>query len=140
MSSFTRLRTGPFRLLMALGLIAIAIRAAVPVGFMLSAGPDRWIVVTMCSGASPMQMALNLDTGEHREGDAPAHEDQGKAVHHAPCVFAAAATPAPPASVAILAPPIQIFAEAALAFPESVSVGRGLAAPPPWATGPPHHL
>lgn len=140
MSSFTRLRTGQFRLLMALALIAIAIRAVVPVGFMLSASPDRWIVVTMCSGAGPMQMALNLETGEHREGEAPSHEDPSKAVHHAPCVFAAAATPAPPASVAILAPPIEIFAEATRTFPESVSVGRGLAAPPPWATGPPLHL
>lgn len=140
MSSFTHLRTGPFRLLMMFALIAMAIRAAVPVGFMLSADPDRWIVVTMCSGTGPMQMALNLETGEHREGEAPAHEDQGKAVHHAPCVFAAAATPAPPASVAIFAPPIQVFAAALPAFPESVAVGRGLAAPPPWATGPPIHL
>jgi hypothetical protein len=140
MSGFTRLRTGPFRLLMALALIAIAIRAVVPVGLMLSASPDRWIVVTMCSGAGPMQMALNLETGEHREGEAPTHDDQGKAVHHAPCVFAAAATPAPPASVAILAAPIQVYAAALPAFSESVSVGRGLAAPPPWATGPPIHL
>ncbi len=140
MLTSTRLRTGPFRLLMVFALIAMAVRAAVPVGFMLSADPDRWIVVTMCSGAGPMQMALNLDTGEHREGDAPHPDEQGEAAHHAPCVFAAAATPAPPASVAILAPPIQIFAEAARVFPESVSIGRGLAAPPPWATGPPIHL
>jgi hypothetical protein len=133
----SHLRTGPFRLLMVFALIAMTIRAVVPVGFMLSADPDRWIVVTMCSGTGPMQMALNLDTGEHREADAPNPHDQENAVHHAPCVFAAAATPAPPASVANLAPPMQVFADAAPKFPEGVSVGRGLAAPPPWATGPP---
>lgn len=109
-------------------------------GFMLSADPERWIVVTMCSGAGTMQMALNLDTGEHREGKAHRSHDEGKAVHHAPCLFAASASAAPPASAATLAPPIQVVAAALPAFPESVSVGRGLAAPPPWATGPPLYL
>jgi hypothetical protein len=137
MLSLTHPRTGPFRLLMALALIAIAIRAVVPVGFMLSSSSDRWIVVTMCSGSGPTQLALNLDTGEHSEGEAPAHDDQGEAAHHAPCVFAAAATPAPPTSSGVLALPVGRFVEAAEAFPQAVGVGRGLAAPPPWATGPP---
>lgn len=140
MPSLTRLRTGPFRLLMILALIAITIRAAVPMGFMFSADPSRWITVTMCSGSGPMQLALNLDTGEHRDGEAPSHDDQGKAVHHAPCVFATAATPAPPASAGALALPVGLFVEAEVAFPQTVGVGSGLAAPPPWATGPPQSV
>jgi cyanate permease len=135
-----RLRSGPFRLLLAFALIAMAIRAAVPVGFMLTPDQDRWIVVTMCSGSGPMQMALNLDTGEHRDGEAPAHNEDGAAVHHVPCVFAAAVNLAPPEVGVALALPELAFADFAPTLPPLVGIGRGLAAPPPWATGPPTHL
>jgi hypothetical protein len=122
---------------MAFAVIAMAIRAAVPVGFMLNADQGRWITVTLCSGSGPMQMALNLDTGEHREGGEPSEEDPGNGVHHAPCVFAAAATAAPPPLVDVVVPQFALGTQPAPAFPSQVSVGRGLAAPPPWATGPP---
>jgi hypothetical protein len=132
-----RLWSGPFRLLMAFALIAMAIRAAVPVGSMLTADQGRWITVTLCSGSGPMQMALNLDTGEQSEGGEPSQEDDGKRGHHGPCVFAAAAGAAPPVLDAAVPWPAAAVAAAAVAFPASVMVGRGLAAPPPWATGPP---
>jgi hypothetical protein len=140
MNHFARLRSGPFRLLMAFALIAMAIRAAVPVGFMLSPDQDRWIVVTMCSGSGPMQMALNLDTGEHRDGEAPAHKKDGAAVHHAPCVFAAAANLAPPSPAVEAAAPQLVFTNSVSVLSPLVGIGRGLAAPPPWATGPPKHI
>lgn len=137
MSTPARPRPRPMRLRMALALVALAMRALVPAGFMVSLDPDRWLVVSLCSGAGPMQMALNLDTGEYADGAAPTQENDGEAVDHAPCVFAAAAAPVPPAMFAAIAPPLGGFAHAAPAFPESVSIGRGLAAPPPFATGPP---
>jgi hypothetical protein len=140
MNHFARLRSGPFRLLMAFALIAMAIRAVAPVGFMLSPDQDRWIVVTMCSGSGPMQMALNLDTGEHRDGAAPAHNNEGADVHSAPCVFAAAATLAPPDAAVDAAPLHVAFANSVPVLSPLVGIGRGLAAPPPWATGPPTHL
>jgi hypothetical protein len=125
---------------MAFALIAMAIRAAAPVGFMLSPGQDRWIVVTLCSGSGPTQMALNLDTGEHRDGDAPAPNENGAALHHAPCVFAAAANLAPPDPAMEVASPQFAFTDSVLVLSPLVGIGRGLAAPPPWATGPPTHL
>jgi hypothetical protein len=125
---------------MALALIATAIRAAVPVGFMLTPDQDRWVVVTMCSGSSPVQMALNLDTGEHRDGEAPAQNEDGAAVQHAPCVFAAASNLTPPdAGVKVIRPQIA-FTDSVPVMSPLVGIGRGLAAPPPWATGPPTHL
>jgi hypothetical protein len=142
MTRFARLRTGPFRILLVLALVALAIRAAVPAGFMLSADRDRWIAITLCSGAGPMQMALNLETGEHHDGaSAPFHDDQDdQAAHDAPCVFATAATPTPPIAASISLPVRAFSAEAPRVFPASVAVGQGLAAPPPWATGPPIRL
>jgi hypothetical protein len=122
---------------MAFALIAMAIRAAVPVGFMLTAEQGRWVTVTICSGSGPMQMALNLDTGEHRDGGEPSPDDQGQGVDHAPCVFASAATAAPPPLFEAIVPQSGFATLTAPAFPSQVSVGQGLAAPPPWATGPP---
>ncbi|MFZ4071217.1 MAG: hypothetical protein ACOYJ6_14050 [Caulobacterales bacterium] len=140
MTHFARLRSGPFRLLMAFALIAMSIRAAIPVGFMLTPDQDRWIVVTMCSGSGPMHIALNLDTGEHLDGKAPAHKKDGAAVHHAPCVFAAAANLAPPAPAMEAAAPHLAVTNSVLVLSLLVGIGRGLAAPPPWATGPPTQL
>jgi hypothetical protein len=140
MNRFARLRSGPFRLLMVFALIAMAIRAAVPVGFMLAPEHGRWVAVTMCSGSGLTQMALNLDTGEHRNGDAPAEHDEDAAVHHAACVFATVANLAPPVAGAALSLPLTAVADAAPSLSPSVGIGRGLAAPPPWATGPPAQL
>jgi hypothetical protein len=124
---------------MAFALIAMAIRAAVPVGFMLAPDHDRWVVMTLCSGSGPMQMALNLDTGEHRDGSAPTDGEKGGAAHHAPCVFAAATNLAPPDPLFEVAHRPATIADSAPALSGSVAIGRGLAAPPPWATGPPRH-
>lgn len=137
MLSLTRLSAGPFRLLMIMALFAFAIRAAVPMGFMLSTEQGRWISVTLCSGAGPMQMALNLDTGERRDGDEePADHKQGQSTHHTVCLFAAAAGVSPPVAEAADPQPSTAFALPRIAFPASVTLGQGLAAPPPWATGP----
>lgn len=85
-----------------------------------------------------MQMALNLDTGEHRAaGEQPADDDEGQPVEHAPCVFAAAGGLAPPVQPSEKVERVAEIAFATVAFPASVTVGQGLAAPPPWATGPP---
>jgi hypothetical protein len=124
-------------LLLAFALIAMSIRAAVPVGFMLTPDQDRWIVVTMCSGSGLMQMALNLETGEHRNGEAPTGDEDGATLHHVPCMFAAAATLAPPELASEVARPRLAFPDNAPALSRLVGIGRGLAAPPPWATGPP---
>lgn len=137
MSSHSRHRTGPFALLMVFALIAMTVRAAVPVGFMITPDKDRWVVVTLCSGSGPMQMALNLDTGEQRQGgEQPAEEDPQQSPH-APCVFAVAGGVTPPVEVAVARGPDGAFMPIGPTFPVTVAVGQGLAAPPPWSTGPP---
>lgn len=137
MTATTRFRSAPFRLLMLLALLAMAIRAAVPAGFMLAPDQDRWVVVTLCSGPGPMPLALNLDTGEQREGALPTGDQEDAGDAHGVCVFAAAGALSPPAATAELSRPALAAASRAPAVFPFVTIGRGLAAPPPWATGPP---
>jgi hypothetical protein len=106
-------------LLMAL--VAISMRAALPVGYML-ADTDGRVVVSLCNGGA---MTLDLSKSEH-----------GKQSHHdAPCPYAATAHAAAPPSEAIsLALPAIVVVASARA---QVRPGQGLAAPPPPSTGPP---
>jgi hypothetical protein len=120
------------RLAPALALIALVIRVLVPQGFMVApaeaAGP---IPLVICTGHGAVD-AASLVGG-------PAHKPAGKgATQDAPCAFAGyAATPAPdlftaePVSFAAYHPHV------ALAAPRDLAPGRGLAAPPLPARGPP---
>jgi hypothetical protein len=122
---------------MAIALIAMAIRALVPAGFMVAPDRDRWLVVTLCSGSGSTQTLLNLGAGAHDDGERPANREQDSGVHQAPCVFAAVAHLAAPVGLADVVRPKPIVAPIAIASSHWVAIGRGLAAPPPWATGPP---
>ena len=103
--------------------VAIALRLLVPVGWMPAPGGGLMI----CDGVAPAIHAA------HRGGhDQPAGHQQ----EH-PCAFAALSLAmAPPATVPTVLAPATLTTGGRLA-PLSVSVGRGLAAPPPPATGPP---
>lgn len=124
------------RALFALALIAIAVRALIPAGFMLAAGgPSRdQIVVTLCSSHGGGQAVLDLATGQLVDDDAAPSDDAGS--KDAPCVFAAAALLAPPMAAPVSTPALHF----AVVTPERFGMlrpGQGLAAPPPWSTGPP---
>jgi hypothetical protein len=108
-------------LVLLMALIAMSLRAALPAGYMF-ADSDGRVVVSLCNGGS---MTLDLGKSEHSK----------QAHHDAPCPYASAAHAATAPSQAL-----------ALALPTHVVVasgeakarpGRGLAAPPPPATGPP---
>lgn len=124
----------------ALALLAMLVRVAAPPGYMLSASADHLITVVLCSGQGEATSLLDLQTGKlvdrqnAPKDDAPA--DAGK---DAPCVFAAIASLAAPVAAPVLAAPPKI-AEAAPTPSYAAVPGRGLAAPPPWATGPPHTI
>jgi hypothetical protein len=68
------------RLTLVLLVLALAVKAAVPAGFMLSAGEDRFLTVTICSDASgkteQMQIALpgksDAGGGDHADAEAKA--------------------------------------------------------------------
>jgi hypothetical protein len=118
------------RLLLALFACAMLLRIAVPEGWMPVAEANGW-QLTICSGMWPVDAMPDMPGMAHHK--APAGHDQGD---H-PCTFAglgmAAALPDLPSMpvlpVAIAVPPLLAFG--------MVAIGRGLAAPPPPATGPP---
>ncbi len=108
--------------------LALAVRALVPAGYMAT-GEGRSITVTLCADASgtPQQIAVPLE--DHGAGkDSP---DK-----HQPCAFAAmaAALDVPPGLAAPM--PRQPATTRPFAA-QLVGIGRGLAAPPPYQTGPP---
>lgn len=127
-------RWGLAHALAAFALLAMAVRALVPAGYMLSAESGRFVTVTLCSGLSTTQAVIDRETGAVQgEGG---HQDNSADGEHAPCVFAQAAPMAAPE----IAPSILIAAtlvEAPRAAQTLIAPGRGLAAPPPFQTGPP---
>lgn len=124
---------GP-RLFALLAFLALALRVAVPAGWMPTA--DLGLAVCTGEGMAAAPAAWAEDWAK-RLGK-PAAPKTDKADH--PCAFASAGAalaqplPAP-------APLLPIAAEApAPAMPRALIPGRGLAAPPPPPTGPPATL
>ena len=124
----------PFRnLAAALIVLALAVRVVIPAGYMPSS--ERGFALTICAGMDTQTVWMDKSGKLHKEDPA-----KGKSVEHQPCAFAGAAmagdAPAPELHVALapvaLATPV--FAE------RGVAVGRGLAAPPPPAIGPPSFI
>ncbi|THD34787.1 MAG: hypothetical protein E7773_14080 [Sphingomonas sp.] len=107
-------------------------RGLTPEGWMPVAGAAGGIEIALCNGMGPDDtMVLTPDGKLHHK--APANGQSGD---H-PCAFAGLgiADAAPPVPV-IVAPPSPVDAAPALAK-IIATPGRGLAAPPPPATGPP---
>jgi hypothetical protein len=106
---------------------AILLRVVIPQGMMLTPSAGG-IVMTLCSGVADGQKQIVVDLGH---GKKPAGD------HQQPCDFAVASAAAVHSIAPVVAPPLAIpllFVTAPLA---GVSIGRGLAAPPPPSTGPP---
>lgn len=124
----------------ALATLAFALRAITPVGYMLAPAQDgRFLTVTLCSQHGAVDVVLDRQTGEFvADADQKRHSDgdESQPSNIGPCVFAASANLALP-TVA----PAQLLKSTAPEAPpfsaDRVFVGAGLAAPPPWATGPP---
>ncbi len=108
---------------LVLAVLALLVRAAIPSGYMVA--QDHGPQLVICSGhaVTPAEPA-------GKPGDPPPRSDQV-------CVFAGAhlalAAPAAPA----LLPWTKIPSEVVLLRRLDLTPGRGLAAPPPPATGPP---
>ncbi len=120
-------------------LIAIAVRALVPAGYMLGPAqePGRFLTVTLCSMYGAVETVLDQKTGEYLPaGQTAPADDQQQSHSDTPCVFATAAPLAVPEQAPV---PAQLFAIEATPVLAALDVapGRGLAAPPPWSTGPP---
>jgi hypothetical protein len=108
-------------------MVALAFAVIVPPGFMPARAADgQGLAVVICTGHGPLQVGV---PGDHQ---APAQKSKAGAA----CPFAAAATAPPPAAPAVFEGPARLAALTPVVAGDQ-SPGRGLAAPPPPATGPP---
>ncbi len=124
----------PFRnIAAALIVLALALRMVIPSGFMPSS--ERGFALTICTGMDTQTVWMDK-SGKLLKED----PSKGKSVEHQPCAFAGATTasdlPADDFTIA-LAP---VAATDPVFAPRDVSVGHGLAAPPPPAIGPPSFI
>jgi hypothetical protein len=122
---------------LTLAILALAFKIVVPPGFM-AARPtnDLPFAIVLCTG----QGTVTVNTGEalptHGDSEAPA-----KSNHESPCAFAGQGVSAPPPALqAIGKVEFVAFAPFAVRTPPSLAPGRGLAAPPLPARGPPSLL
>lgn len=135
------------RVPLALLALALLLKTMVPAGWMPSF-EDGGVRLILCSGWQPAKPQPAVAPaarhgGHHAMAAAPSHGsghgddgDRQDDTQH-PCTFAGAALPW--LGAADPAPDLAAFLprEAHASFPLLVGVGRGLAAPPPPATGPP---
>ena len=114
-------------------LLALALRVIIPSGFMPSS--ERGFALTICTGMDTQTVWMDKSGKLHKEDPS-----KGKSVEHQPCAFAGTAMAAdmPAADFQVAMAPV------ALAIPvfakREISVGSGLAAPPPPAIGPPSYV
>jgi len=126
------------RQLGAIALLALLVRAIVPDGYMIASAETsagRIAVIQMCTETGAPVMAINLDTGEKvdlpSDSKSPEHDPAKK-----PCVFAAA--PHVAAAVSDTGPIVHLMpVDVGFSVAPDLRPGRGIAAPPPPATGPP---
>lgn len=125
-------------LLLALALIASVARGVLPTGYMVNAGlqPGE-IAIVLCADHGRAPAALDLATGGLRPLDERPRPESRTTAADLPCVFAASALAAPPETGPSIATPAMAPGWTRGSRVRAIAVGRGLAAPPPPATGPP---
>jgi len=122
--------------LMLLALCAILVRGLVPAGYMLAAGggaEGRLIRMTVCEGHASRVRFVDLETGHAVDSPQDNEEPAGSSES---CVFAGLPGLAVPPDGDRHEPPFAAPRFAPAPRPD-ILPGRGLAAPPPPATGPP---
>ncbi|RAK67657.1 DUF2946 family protein [Phenylobacterium kunshanense] len=114
---------------LALAAIAVMLRVLVPPGFMVGKPTDETpFALVLCTAQGMVTVPAEAP---------PSGDTDGVAADSAPCAFSATAQLATPPSVELIP---QTFARVAPAAPDRavhLAPGRGLAAPPPPARGPP---
>ncbi|WP_238475461.1 DUF2946 family protein [Sphingomonas cavernae] len=119
---------------MALWIVACALllRILVPAGWMPSTSADGAMRITLCTGQGMVEAWVGKDGT--LQDKAP---QKSEPKTDQPCSFAGLGIALDAAPAIALDAPIFFVAAAAIALPAAVAIGRGLAAPPPPATGPP---
>ena len=134
MSGVGRNCSGPWRrVFLVAALLAVALKVLVPAGFMVAGPTDRSAFpLVICTGQGVVTEAHGVSSAHHQG-------ESGKSSHDAPCLFAGhgAAAPAPDL---FSTRPVEFVLHADVPAPalrRDVAPGRGLAAPPLPARGPP---
>lgn len=117
-------------LVLALFALALAVRMLVPAGWMPSAQGGR-ATISLCTGAGMVEGWVDADGKIHKS--AP---DKGSK-NSAPCVFALLALGFSAAALGFALARVFDRSNAVLFARRGLAIGRGLAAPPPPARGPP---
>lgn len=125
-------------LLSAVALMAMIVRGLVPSGYMLAAAdtPGDFVSIVIChgDGTDGTQALMDLKNGKIVDPEEiPGQTDDGK---NQACPYAMSAHFTPPVVSGKLEKPVQEPAVFLSAYDYLVP-GRGLAAPPPPARGPP---
>ena len=113
--------------------MALAMRVIIPSGYMPSS--ERGFALTICAGMDTQTVWMDKSGKLHKEDPS-----KGKSVEHQPCAFAGSVIAAdfPANSLQIAMPPVALVAP--VFAKREVSIGAGLAAPPPPAIGPPSYI
>lgn len=128
-------------LLVAFALLAFSVRAFLPAGMMLAPERGSLIAIKLCTAEGYVDAVVDAASGKvvhdagMPDGGGKSSDGSGK---HPPCAFAATPALAGPATGAALAAKPFHVASVDFAAASAPVPGRGLAAPPPWSTGPPH--
>ena len=133
-----RIREGRGATALLLLCLAMLVRFLVPAGWMpVETASGGW-AITLCSGSGPMQVTMAGPMTAAMKGMHHGSDQQGHGAGDHPCAFSSLA-------MALDEPPLLAIdlhkLVLALWIARSgiaVSIGRGLAAPPPPSTGPPH--
>jgi hypothetical protein len=123
---------------MTLAILAVAVRVAVPAGFMIAPpSNDLPFPIVLCTGNG----MVSVEPGGALSGHEGKDKAPGQDAHDNPCVFTGHGVAAAPPTVAEA--PAPVFVDYAPQLPATASgliPGRGLTGPPLPARGPPERL
>ena len=125
-----RIRALPRHIPLVLIACAMLLRVLIPAGWMPTTGADGMARISICTGMGAETAWIDHDGKIHKDAPTGSHHDPQ------PCGFGVLGLGLDETPALILPLPA-IAAAAALIARQSLSVGHGLAAPPPPSTGPP---
>jgi hypothetical protein len=126
----------------ALAFLALALQLSFPPGYMMAEPGHGLLMLCPAQGPGPDGQSDAMAGMDMSGMDMSSAHDKApaKSKSMATCPFAGHATGAPPPTPQVVAQSVAFAAEAAPTRPYLVFPGRGLAAPPPPAIGPPVRL
>ena len=134
---------------LAVTVLAMAMRVVIPSGYMVARSDASHGLPQMVICTSQGAMAVAVDAEGHlvktslKPASEPSHSDpehSDKDRPDDPCAFSATSAAAQSANLALPLAPLSFSHSAPLPLASAQRPGLGLAAPPPWTTGPPSIL